>query len=84
MLSVSKYSIGGKLTPEATRILPASWMSAGSISAISVSFSNDDTEASLSLAAGPASSGAAHPAARTASVARAGTKWRGLMCSSRS
>ena len=64
MLSVSKNSIGGKLTPDATRTTPASWMSAGSIPAISSSFSSVVTSASDSVVgAGLASSGAAQSGA---------------------
>ena len=81
MLSVSKNSIGGKLTPEATRTVPEDWMSAGRDAASAASLASDEAEADGEAAppeeadAGLAASGAAQPEA-TVAVARAPTRTR--------
>src|SRR3954452_4585403 len=81
LLSVSKNSIGGKLTPEATRTVPEERMSAGQAAARAASFASAQADADGDAAPpeeedeGLAASGAAHPEA-TAAVARAPTRTR--------
>src|SRR4051794_41579064 len=83
LLSVSKNSIGGKLTPEATRTVPEERMSAGRAAARVASLASAEDVADADAAPPPpeeadeelAASGAAHPEA-TAAVARAPTRAR--------
>src|SRR3954470_19830711 len=83
LLSVSKNSIGGKLTPEATRTVPEERMSSGRAAASVASLASVEAEADPDGDAAPpededeglAASGAAHPEA-TAAVARAPTRTR--------
>src|SRR5512146_2576451 len=72
LLSVSKNSIGGKLTPEATRTVPAERMAAGREPASASSLGSAEAGAEADADAlppeedGPAASGAAHPEATDA------------------
>src|SRR3954454_6106546 len=85
LLSVSKNSIGGKLTPEATRTVPEERMPAGRAAARVASLASAEDVADAGADAPPpppededaglAASGAAHPEA-TAAVARAPTRTR--------
>src|SRR3954471_12997861 len=83
LLSVSKNSIGGKLTPEATRTVPEERMSSGRAAARVASLASVEAEADPDGDAAPpededaglAASGAAHPEP-TAAVARAPTRTR--------
>src|SRR6478752_10789902 len=79
LLSVSKNSIGGKLTPEATRTVPAERMSAGREPASASSLGSAEAEADADALPpdedGAAASGAAHPEA-TDAVASAPTRTR--------
>src|SRR3954453_3763150 len=85
LLSVSKYSIGGKLPPEATRTVPEERMPAGRAAARAASLASAEDVADADAVPPPpeeededeelAASGAAHPEA-TAAVARAPTRTR--------
>jgi hypothetical protein len=80
---VSKYSMGGKLTPEATRTVPALLIAGGSFAAIASSLvrvPTDEVWPPLGAPpAGAASSGAAQPDAK-AIPARVPTSARCRSC----